>query len=112
MSTRPRPRRLLWLAAGFIVWAHAFLALYAVNAIGCAFAWPAHLQRLVLWLLLAAHLVVLAWIVARHWRRRHESQGEPRPMPFVDYVGLGVAITGWAATLFTLAPSFFVSLCI
>ena len=112
MSRLMPPRRLLWLVAGFLVWAHAFVALYAVNAVGCAFTWPPTLQRGALWLLLVLHLIALGWIVARFWRRYHASQEAPRPAPFVAYVGLGVASVAWLSTLFSLAPSFFVSLCI
>ena len=53
MSTRPvPPRRLWWLLAGFGVWCSALVFLYAIHAIGCAFAWPAGPLRLALVLVL------------------------------------------------------------
>lgn len=112
MNTQVPPRRLLLLAVGFVLWAHALLAVYAVNAIGCAFAWPHALQRGSLVLLLAAHLAVLGWLAVRHWRRYRASQDAVRPIPFVEYVGLGAIVAAWVATLFTLAPSFVLSLCV
>jgi hypothetical protein len=111
MSTVP-PRRLLLLVAGFAVWAGGLLTLYGVNALGCAYGWPTGIQRGVLLILLALHLLALAWLVITS-RRRHLAQGEkPRPTPFIQYVGLGAALAAWVATLLTLAPSAFLHPCI
>ena len=53
VSERPVPsRQLWWLAAGFTVWCSALVVLYAMHAIGCAFAWPTGTLRL--WLAVAA----------------------------------------------------------
>lgn len=112
MNDTVPPRRLVLLVAGFTLWANALVTLYGVNAIGCAFAWPSAIQRAILLVLLAAHLAVLGWIVVRHRRRYQVSQQAPRPIPFVEYVGLGAAIAATAATLFTLAPSLVLRLCI
>ena len=101
------PRRLLLLAAGFILRAGAFLTLYGVNAVGCAFAWPHPLQRGILVTLLALHIAALGWLAWYCWRRRR-AQGRAR---FLEHVGFGATISALVATLLTFAPSLVLSLC-
>ena len=108
MITIP-PRRLLLLVAGFTLWAGAFLSLYGVNAVGCAFAWPRPLHRGILLSLLVLHLGALGWMAFRCWRRRR-SQQDARAA-FVESVGLGVTIAALTATLLTFAPSLVLSPC-
>lgn len=103
------PRRLLLLVAGFILWAGAFLTLYGVNAVGCAFAWPSALQRGILLALLALHLVALGWLAWYCWQRRR-ARADDR-VGFVDYVGFGATIAALAATVLTFAPSLVLTLC-
>ena len=67
------PRRLWWLLAGFGVWCSALVFLYAVHAIGCAFAWPVGALRLALALVLLAHLIVIGWM----WRDRWAASRDP-----------------------------------
>ena len=61
MSARPSP--LFHLIAGFALWAVAFIALYALQALGCRYGWgavsfgPIDLHRAVL---IAAYGLVLA----------------------------------------------------
>ena len=65
VSERPVPsRQLWWLAAGFTVWCSALVVLYAIQGIGCAFAWPTGTLRLWLAVALLVHLIVLGWM----WR--------------------------------------------
>ena len=59
-----RPGQIWWLAAGFAVWCSALAVLYAVHAIGCAFAWSALPLRLVLGAVFLVHLAVIGWM----WR--------------------------------------------
>lgn len=101
------PRRLLLLAAGFILWAGAFLTLYGVNAVGCAFAWPRSLQRGILLTLLALHVAALGLLAWRDWKRRQVLDRAD----FVESVGLGATISALAATLLTFAPSLVLTLC-
>ena len=101
------PRRLLLLVAGFILWAGAFLTLYGVNAVGCAFAWPRPLQRGILLTLLALHIAALGYLAWYCWQRRRASDRTR----FVEYVGLGATVSALAATLLTFAPSLVLTLC-
>ena len=48
-------RALMLLAAGFTVWSLAFVLLYALQALGCAYRWPGHRTILVV-----AYLAALA----------------------------------------------------
>lgn len=111
MNAANPPRRVLWLAIGFILWASALLTMYAVQAIGCGYGWPQTLHRAALLLLAIAHLAVLGAMVIRGRRRLPSSQHAPRPSAFLEYVGVGATIAAFAATLFTFAPALFLGLC-
>jgi hypothetical protein len=101
-----RPQRLFILAAGFIVWASAFLTLYGVNAIGCAFEWPRPLQRGVLIALLGLHTAALGCWTWYCWRRLQAHDD------FIAYVGCGASTAALVAMLLTFAPSFALTLCV
>lgn len=100
------PRRLLVLVAGFTLWASAFLLLYGVNAVGCAFEWPRALHRGALLSLVLLHTGALGWMTFHCWRRWRSQRAA-----FVESVGLGVTIAALAATLLTFTPSLLLSLC-
>ena len=51
---------LLLLVAGFTAWSIAFVLLYGLQALGCAYGWPYH--RAILIGAYAACLVPLAWL--------------------------------------------------
>lgn len=106
----PPPSRLLFLVIGFIIWSIAFVALYAVNAIGCAFGWEAGLQRTVLIALFAVHVALLGglvWLTIRYRQTAASSTAKT-----IAYTGLGLTVAALASTLFVLAPSLFASMCI
>lgn len=110
MNTLP-PRRLLHFASGFTIWAGGLMTLYGVHALGCTFAWPAGLLRGILLALFGAHTAILAWLTLRlwrHWRARHEMQ----PGIFIRYVAFSTTTAAMCATLFTLAPTLVLSLCV
>lgn len=107
------PRTLLLLAVGFTLWASAFVALYGVHALGCAFGWPLVLHRAIMLGLLGLHLAALAWMSSWCWRRwRTRGNAEPRPLPFLELIGFGATIAALLATVFTFAPSFLLKLCV
>ncbi|WP_417582185.1 hypothetical protein [Pelagibacterium sp.] len=111
-STIVPPRFILVIVLGFAVWGAAFIGLYAVNAIGCAFSWPSALQRLtMIGLALAASgamVLVAGWNLG-HWRRARKVA---RPAPSLALIGAIAGIAALAATVFVFAPSLFVSMCI
>lgn len=95
--TARRTASSLWLLlgiAGFIVWSSAFVALYALQGLGCALRWDA-LQTLgtnrltlmlgALWLLHLALLAALGWFSLRRWR--------PRPQQFQSVDNFLAAMT-------------------
>jgi hypothetical protein len=113
MEPTPVPARsMLVIVMGFAVWSAAFVALYAVNAIGCAFAWPAALQRAVMiGLALAASgtmVAVAGWSLG-HWRRAAKAA---RPAPSLARIGALASAAALGATVFVFAPSIFVSMCL
>jgi hypothetical protein len=112
VSARPvPPRRLWWLAAGFGVWCSAIAVLYAVHAIGCAFAWPAGPLRLALALVLLAHLIVIGWM----WRDRWATSPDPGFGPtgiFLHAVVIWTLIAAFVATFLTLGPTLALATCV
>lgn len=114
-----RPGRkvlLLSLAAGFGLWALAFVVLYGMLSVGCAFGWDSgsvvlglSLQRLQLLLLLgiflALHVVLLARLHA--WQRR---SGEA-PDRFLLSAAQLAAVAALAASLFTYFGITFLTAC-
>jgi hypothetical protein len=111
MSARPLPPgRLWWLAAGFGVWCSAIVVLYALHAIGCAFAWSAGPLRLSLAVVLLAHLIIIGWI----WR----DLGGAGPDPIFGETGtflhktiVWTAIAAFVATVLTLGPPLLLTVC-
>lgn len=106
------PRHVLVIVMGFVLWSVAFVALYATNAIGCAFAWPTLTQR---WVMIGLAVVcsgsmlgVAGWSMA-HWRRAAKAA---RPIPSLARIGALASAAALGATIFISAPSFFVSMCV
>jgi|TARA_A100001391_G_scaffold202437_2_gene192033 hypothetical protein len=111
-ATLVPPRSILVIVLGFGVWTVAFVGLYAVNAIGCAFAWPSTVQRAVMiGLALAASgsmMAVAGWSIG-HWRR---AANAPRPAPGLARIGAMGSTAALAATILVFAPSLFASMCL
>jgi hypothetical protein len=112
VSTRPvPPRKLWWLLAGFGVWCSALVVIYALHAVGCAFAWPAGPLRLSIAVVLLAHLGVIVWM----WRDRAEGGAEPDFGPtgtFLRTVGVWSVLAALATIVLTLGPTIALSTCV
>lgn len=97
----------LWpLLLGFSIWALAFIALYAVQSLGCTWLWPETIHRLILvgiWLaatgLLAGTMLYL----------RAKPVVADRP---IRRAGIAATAASIAATAITFFPTLFVSLCV
>ena len=112
---------LIGLVAGFLVWVSALITLYAVLSIGCVLGWerivpgPVSVQRLVLILLWAAHILALLLIVLERKRRaRHASlrKAAQEPRGFFDQTIWASTIAALGATLWTGAPILHASTCV
>ena len=112
MSERAIPaRRLWWLAAGFAVWCSALVALYALHAIGCAFAWSSGSLRLGLAVVLFVHLIVIGWM----WRDITRASTDPDFDPtgrFLHGAVTWTLIAALVASALTLSPSLLLTICI
>ena len=112
MSERAIPaRRLWWLAAGFAVWCSALVALYALHAIGCAFAWSSGSLRLGLAMVLFAHLIVIGWM----WRDITRAGTDPDFGPtdsFLHGAVIWTLIAALVATAITFGPPLLLATCI
>jgi hypothetical protein len=103
--------RLWWLAAGFGVWCVALSALYALHAIGCAFAWSGGLLRIGLIVVLLAGLLAIAAM----WLALARTDPDPAaggPGAFMHAVIIGTLIAAFVTTLLTLAPALLLATCI
>ena len=104
------PRRLWWLLAGFCVWCSALVFLYALHAVGCAFAWPAAPLRLGLALVVLAHLGVIGWM----WRDQTARRADPGPGPtgaFLRTVVIWTLLAALATIVLTLGPTLALTTC-
>lgn len=96
----------LWpLLTGFAVWALAFVALYALQALGCIWAWPEPWHRTLLVAVTFASIIVLAILFARQWSR-HRSETPP-----LQTIALGLTASAIAAAIIVFAPVLFARLC-
>jgi len=108
---------LAWTIAGFVIWSVAFVTIYGLHGIGCAYGWdavtvgPTNLQRLVqvfLWLAFLPPLLALAlWL-----RRLREQFAGDASRRWLTLVGETLAWSGLAATIITFAPTATTSVCI
>ena len=109
MSTSPvAPGRLWWLAAGFAVWCSALVVLYAVHAIGCAFAWSAGSLRLTLAVLFVAHLAAIGWM----WRRLGPGPGSGPTGMFLHTTVVLTLIAAVVTVVFTLGATLVLAVCV
>lgn len=102
--------RTLWpILPGFSLWALAFIVLYAMQYLGCYLAWDPALHRT---LLIAAAIVSVA-LLAGCLALQLKAPSSPRTAPTsIDRIGVGATIAALAATVVTLAPVTFVSICL
>lgn len=111
-SARPVPPRKLWmLAAGFGIWCSALVILYAFHAVSCAFAWPTGTLRLVLGLVLLAHVAALGWLW-RAYARTTPEPGQGSTGEFLHWVILWTLIAAFVSTLFTFGPPLLLTTCV
>jgi hypothetical protein len=112
LSALPVPPQRLWgLMAGFAVWCSALVILYAVHAIGCAFAWSAGPLRLGLAVVLLAHLIVIGWM----WRDFAGAGPDPvlgETGTFLHWAVVWTVIAAFVATALTLGPLLLLTVCL
>lgn len=107
------PLYLLLIPLGFIIWSIAFVTLYAVNAIGCAFGWDIGVQRAVLIALTLGFLALSTLASFRIWRFwTGRARHQPAPASSLAQIGTYTALSALIASLGTFVPGLAVSLCI
>lgn len=118
VSERVPASRIMWLLAGFIVWSAAFVALYSMLSIGCAFGWdqaffgPISVQRLALVGLLVVSLFAGWWVVRIAADRRRTAGGSGLALrPFMETAAWMAAWAALGSTLFSLGPVLFLTAC-
>ena len=112
MSALPiPPQRLWWLAAGFGVWSSALAVLYALHAIGCAFAWSAGPLRIGLAALLLAHLTVIGWLW-RDFAAANPETGFGQTDTFLHAVIIWTLMAALITTILTLGPPILLTICV
>jgi hypothetical protein len=106
-----RPHVIVWLGAGFVVWSIALVALYALHAVGCAFAWPAVPLRVGLATVILVHLAALALI----WHRLAVHPAgvmEDDTLGFLVALSLCATIAATAATVLIFGPALLLTTCV
>lgn len=110
------PPALLWFVAGYVVWSLAFVALYAVQALGCEWGWhlreagPVSLQHLVLGAIFAGHVAVIAALLLVVWRWWHNSRVDAGG--FIRTSALGLSVSAFVATIWTGLPALVLAACV
>ncbi|SFN46556.1 hypothetical protein [Variovorax sp. OV329] len=105
------PRRAGWLAAGFVVWCIALVALYALHAIGCGFGWSAGTLRWSLILVFAAHLAVIGWMWGNFARAAPGPEAGATGL-FLHMAIVWATIAAFASTVLALGPPLLLTTCI
>jgi hypothetical protein len=85
--------------------------LYALHAVGCAFAWSAGSLRLGLAVVFLAHLIVIGWM----WRDRAALGAGPvsgETGAFLHRAAVWTVIAALAATILVLGPPLLLTTCI
>ena len=105
------PSRLWLLALGYGIWCSALVLLYALHALGCAFAWPTAVLRTVLAVVFLVHLVALGGLWRVYARRRADTANGATGS-FFHEVALWTLATAFVATVLTLGPSLMLAACV
>lgn len=104
----------LALSLGFLVWASAFIALYAMLSVGCEFGWQemaflgTSVQRLQLIAILIVHILAGAAVVMK---LRQRSEGDSDVSGFMRQASYAAAIAALGSTLFSFFAVFFLTEC-
>lgn len=109
-------KRLAMLAAGFTIWASAFVALYAMLSVGCRFGWDGielaagvSLQRAQLAAIFLVHLAAGAWLATT--LRPCPSSGDAATALFLRRAAWGAAVAALASTAFSFFGVFMLTAC-
>lgn len=110
------PPALLWFVAGFIVWSIAFVALYAVQALGCEWGWhlrdvgPVSKQHLVLGAIFAGHVAVIVLLSLIAWR--WWSGNGNGASGFIRIAAVALSVSALVATIWTGLPAVVLTACV
>jgi hypothetical protein len=110
---------LFWMIAVFLVWASAFIMLYAALSVGCALGWervllgPVSAQRLVLIVIWIAHIFAILLVFSGYRRTLALRPIEPEQTHrFLTKSVWALTASALAATLWTGAPILQGSACV
>src|SRR5690625_1037229 len=103
-----RPRALVSMIAGYLVWSLCFVVLYSLLSVGCEAGW--HQTRLLginlrSWLLVSSwllHLAVGAWLLREVWKS--DPEATDRSGRFIRRVTLLLDVTAFGATIWIGLP--------
>lgn len=100
---------------GFTLWSAGFIALYAVQALGCQYGWGeiellgTTLHRVVMIAVYAATLLAALFLV---WDSRGRNSGQAAPRALLGWVGHTLNLAALAASVFVFSVIFGTSACI
>ena len=110
------PARNIWLIlVGYVAWSLLFVALYALQGIGCAAGWhliaigPTDLHRILLVTVYLGGLLELAGVL---WlQAKVPTAGHPPPAPFLRRAGVIATLAALTSSALIFAPVLAVSAC-
>lgn len=91
---------------GFVIWAIAFIALYALQALGCIWGWPEAMHRTMLVSIWIVGLGLLGAILLWQWRQPADAH------PTLRYAPILSTLAAMAASVATYFPVTFATLCL
>ncbi len=109
--------KLVMANAGLIIWASAFVFLYAIQAIGCAAGWNLgqlggfNQLTVILMLVWIAHIVPLLVLVPQQFRTA-KMGGADRQESFLHWLAFLMTLVGLVATLWVGFPLMMLPACL
>ncbi len=110
MTRSRRPRRLLWIASPFAVWALHFVLVYSIQGLVCARGWPLAAAWAGIAAVTLPAFAAVAWLGLRAWRRAQAADlaGEKR---FAARLVAMLSLLAALAMVFTILPTLLLTPC-
>ena len=110
MTRSRRPRRLLWIASPFAIWALHFVLVYSIQGLVCARGWAVAAAWAGMALVTLPAFVAVAWLGLRARRRAQAADvaGEKR---FAARLVAMLSLLAALAMVFTILPALLLNPC-
>ena len=106
----------LWLVIGFVLWSTAFVALYGLHALGCAWNWGenggswTNALRMALTGVWGVHLALIGLLIP--YLRRRRSHASKERAATLHTVALALTVAALIATIWIGIPVLMLPICV